>query len=75
MGKLRAIQGAPVARASEGTIGSSQGEEPMVLGKGLEPLNLTAYAPEAYVSTNSTTRAHEGAFPWTGMRSNKGVEK
>ena len=27
----------------------------MVLGKGLEPSRLSAYAPQAYVSTNSTT--------------------
>ena len=37
----------------------------MVLGKGLEPLRLTAHAPQTCVSTNSTTRAipnREGAL-------------
>ena len=29
----------------------------MVLGRGLEPPRLTAYAPQAYVYTNFTTRA------------------
>ena len=30
----------------------------MVLERGLEPLHLSAYAPQAHVSANFTTRAH-----------------
>jgi hypothetical protein len=32
----------------------------MVLGAGLEPARLSPYAPQTYVSANSTTRA----FAW-----------
>ena len=31
----------------------------MVLGAGLEPASLSAYAPQTYVSASSTTRAVE----------------
>ena len=36
---------------------SSFPSEEVVLGRGLEPLRLSAYAPQTYVSANSTTRA------------------
>ena len=32
-----------------------------MLGAGLEPASLSAYAPQTYVSANSTTRASLGA--------------
>ena len=38
----------------------------MVLGAGLEPARLSPYAPQTYVSANSTTRA----FSWGGVDSN-----
>jgi hypothetical protein len=39
----------------------------IVLGAGLEPASLSAYAPQTYVSASSTTRASVGeavGFPW-----------
>jgi hypothetical protein len=33
----------------------------MVLGAGLEPASLSAYAPQTYVSASSTTRASRGS--------------
>ena len=38
-----------------------------MLGAGLEPASLSAYAPQTYVSASSTTRASVGeavGFPW-----------
>jgi hypothetical protein len=38
----------------------------IVLGAGLEPASLSAYAPQTYVSASSTTRASRGEnFPQT----------
>lgn len=37
----------------------------LVRGGGLEPPHLSAYAPQTYVSTNSTIRAHEYAHNLT----------
>ena len=38
----------------------------MVLGAGLEPASLSAYAPQTYVSASSTTRASRGEFSADG---------
>jgi len=35
----------------------------MVLGAGLEPASLSAYAPQTYVSASSTTRASRESKP------------
>jgi hypothetical protein len=37
-----------------------------VLGAGLEPASLSAYAPQTYVSASSTTRASRGEFSADG---------
>ena len=37
-----------------------------MLGAGLEPASLSAYAPQTYVSASSTTRAPRGEFSAEG---------
>ena len=37
-----------------------------MLGAGLEPASLSAYAPQTYVSASSTTRASRGEFSADG---------
>ena len=45
---------------------SSRPLQEIVLGAGLEPASLSAYAPQTYVSASSTTRASRGEnFPQT----------
>ena len=39
---------------------SKRASRGIVLGAGLEPASLSAYAPQTYVSTSSTTRASRG---------------
>lgn len=41
-------------------LGSHKASGKIVLGAGLEPASLSAYAPQTYVSTSSTTRASRG---------------
>ena len=40
---------------------SKRASQEMVLGAGLEPASLSAYAPQTYVSASSTTRASRGS--------------
>ena len=73
-----AVSFRPRADENLGRFGSSQFPEcidlmrhfqailEMVLGAGLEPARLSPYAPQTYVSANSTTRA----FSWGGVDSN-----
>ncbi len=43
--------------------GSKRAAGGIVLGAGLEPASLSAYAPQTYVSAISTTRASRGKEP------------
>ena len=43
----------------QGKLGKLHGD--LVLGAGLEPASLSAYAPQTYVSASSTTRASRGS--------------
>ncbi len=40
---------------------SKRASQEIVLGAGLEPASLSAYAPQTYVSASSTTRASRGS--------------
>ncbi len=40
---------------------SKRALQEIVLGAGLEPASLSAYAPQTYVSASSTTRASRGS--------------
>ena len=50
------VYGGPfLAKEIVAELRSGKGFLKLVLRRGLEPLHLSAYAPQAYVSTNSTT--------------------